>query len=122
MATVVTNIGKGVVWNRMIGSGTEAKFVAWGTGTTTAAATQTALVTESAEARTSGTSSRITTTTTNDTYQVTGTITSTSSQTIAESGLFDASTTGNMFTRGDFTGVALLNGESIAFTWTVQLT
>ena len=122
MATVVTNVGKGIIWNRMLGSGTEAKYVAWGTGSTTAAITQTALVAESAEARTNGTSSRITTTTTNDTYQVTGTITSASGQTIAESGLFDASTTGNMFTRGDFTGVALLTGESIAFTWTVQAT
>lgn len=91
-------------------------YIGWGTGTTTAAATQTALVTPSAEARVNGTKSRVTTTVTNDTYQVVGTLTSASTQTVSEAGLFNASTAGDMYVRGDFTGIALANGDSIAFT------
>ena len=121
MATVVTTVGKGIITDRIIGNGTEPKYVAWGTGTTGAVAADTALETPSAEARTSGTSSQATTTSADDTYQVVGTITSASGQTISEAGLFDASTSGNMLMRGDFTGVALLTGESIAFTMKVAL-
>lgn len=122
MATVITNAGKDIVTNRIKGSGTEPNYVAWGTGAGTAAATDTTLSTEAAESRVSGTSSRVTTTTTNDTYQVVGTITSLSGQTITNAGLFDASTSGNLFLHGDFTGVALLTGESIQFTFKAQLT
>lgn len=123
MAAVVTNRGKGTVTNRLqTASPADAipGYIHWGTGTTVAAATQTALVTASAEARVAATLSQQTTTTTNDTLRATGTITSASTQTIAEVGLFDASTAGNMFMRADFTGVALANGDSIAFTINVQ--
>ena len=116
MATVVTNAGRALVTNRIKGSGTEPNYIGWGTGTTTAAATDTALETASAEARVAGVSSRETTTVANDTYQVTGTITSESSQTISEVALFDASTSGNCFIHGDFSGVPVANQESIAFT------
>ena len=116
MATVVTNAGRALVTNRLKGSGTEPNYLGWGTGTTTAAATDTALETTSAEARVAGVSSRETTTVANDTYQVTGTITSESSQTISEVALFDASTSGNCFIHGDFSGVPVANQESIAFT------
>lgn len=117
MATVFTNTGRALLTDALNNTQlTSPVYIGWGTGTTTAAATQTTLVTPSAEARTSGTKSRTTTTVTNDTYQVVGTITSSSSQTIAEAGLFDASTSGNMYVRGDFTGIALGNGDSIAFT------
>jgi len=117
MATVFTNTARALLTSAMDGNTLTAPvYVGWGTGTTAAAATQTALVTPSAEARVSGTKSRITTTVTNDTYQVIATITSASSQTISEAALFDASTSGNMYVRGDFTGIALGNGDSIAFT------
>lgn len=122
MATVITNAGKDIVTNRIKGSGTEPNYVAWGTAAGTAAATDTTLFTEAAETRVSGTSSRVTTTTTNDTYQVVGTLTSLSGQTITNAGLFDASVSGNLFLKGDFTGVALLTGESIQFTFKAQLT
>lgn len=97
-------------------------YIGWGTGSTAAAVTDTALQTASSESRTNGTGSKITTTFTNDTLQVTGTITSTSSQTISEVGLFDASTSGNMYLHGVFTGIALGNGDAIAFTLTIQIT
>jgi type III secretion system FlhB-like substrate exporter len=119
MAPLLTNAGKDILTNRIIAAGTEPKFVAMGTGATAEAITQTALVTE-VETRATGTSSRVTTTTTNDTYQVVGTITATTTRAIQESGLFDASTVGNMLTRGVFTTVNLSSGDSIQFTWKLQ--
>jgi hypothetical protein len=121
-ATVLTNVGKGIVTNRIKGAGSEPNYVHWGTGTTVAAATQTALVTASAEARVAGTSTQQTTTTTSDTYRVVATLTSASTQAITEAGLFDASTAGNMFVRGDFAAINLANGDSIQFTINVQFT
>ena len=125
MATVVTNVGKGIIAQRMFGatpSQAEPKFVAWGTGAGTAAATDTTLFTESAEARTSGTGSAVTTTNTNDTHQVTGTITATATRAITNAGVFDASSTGNLYVKGDFTTINLSTGDSIAFTVKVQFT
>lgn len=116
MATVIANTGKAVTTNRLKGSGTEPNYAAWGTGAGTAAATDTTLFTEAAEARVAGTSTQQTTTTTSDTYQVVATITSAGTQTITNFGLFDASTAGNLFLKGDFTGVALVAGESVQFT------
>jgi hypothetical protein len=120
MATVLTNRGKEIIVDRILGNGTEPKYVAWGTGAGTAAATDTTLFTESAEARTSGTSSKVTTTTTNDTYQVVGTMTASAGRTITNAGLFDASTSGNMFIKTDFTGVVLATSDSITFTFKIQ--
>lgn len=117
-ATVIVNGGQAIVSNRMIGSGTTPNYVAWGTGAGTAAASDTTLFTESSEeTRTNGTASRVTTTVTNDTFQVVGTITvATSNKTITNVGLFDASSSGNLYFKSDFTGLALLIGDSITFT------
>ncbi len=119
MATVITNKGKEIIADRIMGNGTEPKYVAWGTGAGTAAATDTTLFTESAEARTAGTSSKVTVTTTNDTYQVVGTITATAGRTITNAGLFDASSAGNLFAKTDFTGVVLATNDSITFTFKI---
>ena len=118
MATVLVNGGPAIITNRITGAGTEPKWVAWGTGAGTAAAADTTLFTESSEeARTVGTPSRVTTTLTNDTYQVVGTITVvTSNKTITNAGTFDALTSGNLFIKFDFTGLALLIGDSVQFT------
>ena len=121
-STAVVNAGRAILTNRIIGSGTEPKYVAMGTGTTAVTLTDTTLGGE-VETRTTGTGTRITTTTTNDTYQVTGTVTATGSRTIGEAGLFDASTSGNLFVRGVLAAtVSLSSGDSIAFTFTVQVT
>jgi hypothetical protein len=122
-STAVVNKGRDILTNRIIGSGTEPKYVAMGTGTTAVALTDTALGGE-VESRTTGTSSRTTTSTTNDTYQVTGTVTATTSRTIGEAGLFDQSALGgNMFVRGVLAStISLASGDSIAFTFTVQVT
>lgn len=121
-STAVVNAGRAILTNRIIGSGTEPKYVAMGTGTTAVALTDTALGGE-VESRTTGTSSRTTTSTTNDTYQVTGTVTATASRTIGEAGLFDAASGGNLFVRGVLAStISLASGDSIAFTFTVQVT
>jgi hypothetical protein len=117
MATVLANSGKAIVTNRIKGSGTEPLFVAWGTGAGTAAITDTTLFTESAEARVSGTSTQQTTTTTFDTYRVVGTITASATRAITNAGLFDASTSGNLFVKGDFSTINLASGDSIQFTF-----
>lgn len=122
MATVLTNAGKDILTNRIKGAGTEPVFVAWGTGAGTAAITDTTLFTESAEARTSGTSTRQTTTTTNDTYQVIGTITATATRAITNAGLLDASSAGNLFVKGDFATINLVTNDSIQFTIKLQFT
>ena len=124
MATVFTNVGKQITTGRIkgVGSGagfTEPNYVAWGTGAGTAAVTDTTLFTETGS-RIAGTSTQQTTSTTNDTYQVVGTLTAGGALTITNAGLFDAASVGNLYMKGDFTGVALGSGESIQFTMKVQ--
>lgn len=118
--TAFTNAGAAIVTNRILQAGTAAKNIGWGIGTTTAAVTQTALVTESAPTtaggRTVGTETRTTTSQTNDTNTVTGTITAGSTLAITELGLFDNVTAGNMLIRGDFAAVNVVSGDSIAAT------
>ena len=123
MATFVVDGGLDITTNRLLGSGTEPKNIGWGTGAGTAARTDTTLFTEALVSlaagttdHTVGTSSRITTTTTNDTYQVTGTRTATGAGTVTNAGLWDAASGGNLFLKGDFTGIGLANGDGISFT------
>src|SRR6185312_7740195 len=95
ITTVLTSKGREVVASRMIGASptqAEPKVIGWGVGAVNAAVTDVALQQEAAEARVTGTSSLATTATTNDTYQVAGTITSASNQTVTEAGLFDSTT------------------------------
>ncbi len=120
-AVAFVNLGPGLVTNRMIAGGTAPKNIGWGIGTTGAAVSQTALVTESAPTtaggRTVGTEARTTVTQTNDNYQVTGTVTAGSTLAITEAGLFDNVTAGTMLTRADFAAVNVVSGDSIAFTF-----
>jgi hypothetical protein len=123
MATVVTNNGRGVVTNRLKGSGTEPVNIGWGTGAGTAGVTDTSLFTEALVTlaaggtdHTAGTSTQQTTTVTNDTYQVVGTRTATGAGTVTNAGLFDAASGGTLFLKGDFTGIGLASGDSILFT------
>jgi hypothetical protein len=119
MATLLVNTGRAIVTSRISGGGTEPKYVAWGTGSGTTGQTDTTLFTENGS-RTSGTSSQQTTSTTNDTYQVIGTITAGGSLAITNAGLFDASTSGNLFVKGDFSTINLSSGDSIQFTFKTQ--
>lgn len=120
MASVLANTGKAIITSLL--STSNAKYVAWGTGAGTAAATDTTLFTESAESRTAGTQTQQTTTTTNDTYRVVGVITATATRAITNAGIFDASSSGNLFAKGDFSTMNLASGDSIEFTFNVEVT
>lgn len=131
MANVLTNAGRAILTNRILAGGTEPKQIGWGTGAGTAAATDTTLFAEkdvdlsgTSGSRTSGSSSQVTTSVTNDTYQVTGTRTATGAGTVTNAGLFDNGTigSGNLFVKGDFSGIALSSGDGIAFTFQLQFT
>jgi hypothetical protein len=122
MATLLVNTGKAVVTNRIKNGATgatEPNYVAWGTGAGTAALTDTTLFTETGT-RVAGTSTQVTTTTTNDTYQVVATQTAGGALAITNAGLFDALTSGNLFVKGDFTTINLTTGDSIQFTFKTQ--
>ena len=120
MATLLVNTGKAIVTNYLAGgAATQPKYVGWGTGAGTTALTDTTLFTETGS-RATGTTTQQTITTTNDTYQVVGTLTASGSVTITNAGLFDASTSGNLFVKGDFSGIALTSGDSIQFTFKTQ--
>lgn len=122
-STAVVNAGRAIITNRITGAGTEPKYVAIGTGSTAVTLADTTLGAE-VESRATGTSSRTTTSSTSDTYQVVGTITATGSRTVAEVGLFDQSSLGgNMFIRGVLAStVTLASGDSITVTATCQVT
>ena len=91
-------------------------WVGWGIGTTAPVAGDAGLETPSAEARTVGTKTQQTTTTANDTYQVTALITALSAQAITEVAVFDALTAGNLFLRGTFSPINVSIDDTITFT------
>lgn len=120
MATLLVNTGKAIVTNYLAGgAATQPKYVAWGTGAGTTAVTDTTLFTETGT-RTAGTTTQQTTSTTNDTYQVVGTLTAGGTLAITNAGIFDASTSGNLFVKGDFSTINLTTGDSIQFTVKTQ--
>jgi hypothetical protein len=125
MADKVTNVGLGIVTNRIKGVGiAEPAYVAMGTGVTTAAVTDTVIQTE-VETRTLGTSSQQTSAApavTNDTYRVVGTVTATATRAIANAGLLTASTSGSLFVHSDFAVINLAANDSITFTFNILFT
>ena len=124
MATFVVNGGLAITTYRLQGLGTEPSFIGWGVSAGTTAKTDTTLfgerlvdlATAAGTDHTAGSSSRVSTTVTNDSYQVVGTRTATGAGTVTNAGLFDAASGGSLYLKGDFTGVGLKPGESIAFT------
>lgn len=90
-------------------------YVGWGTGAGTAAKTDTTLFTEASESRVAATMSQSDASTT----QAVGTLTADGTKTITNAGLFDASTSGNLIVKGDFTGIPLTAGDKIEFTITL---
>lgn len=128
MATFLTDAGLDITTNRIKGSGTEPLNLGWGTGAGTTARGDTTLFTEklvdlttsAGTDHTAGTSTRQTTSTTNDTYQVVATRTATGAGTVTNMGLFDAASGGNLYMKGDFTGIGLSSGDAIQATCKVQ--
>ena len=126
MASVFTNTGRAAAAAALVAANTT-RYLQWGVGSgQTASSTAVANTTGTTEARTAGTMSSVTVTTTNDTAQIAGTITAAGSRAITELGVHDAAgsgsppTGGNMNLYGDFSVINLASGDSIAFT--VKLT
>lgn len=127
---VVTNVGKAIQAKRMTGGGSpsqaEPKFAGHGTGATgaarTAAVGDTALTTEVDTRSGANAGTTVTTSVTNDTYQVVNTVTAAAPRSVDEAGLFDASSSGNMYTSATFNVVSLGTGDAIQYTWQVQFT
>jgi hypothetical protein len=114
---IIPNAGLAILTNRIVGAGTEPKYIGIGTGTATPAAGDTGLQTPRSESRVSGTSSRVQTTVANDTYQVVGEITCAwTPAAVTEVGLFDAPTGGNCFLHGVHDVVNLAVGDKIEYT------
>lgn len=130
---LVVDAGKAGVASRINGAGAAAAFTAigQGTGTTAAAAGDTTLQTGvkadgtadagvHALATASVTASRVTTTVTNDTAQLVGTVAETATIAVTESGVFNADTSGTMLCRQTFSAINVVNGDSIQFTWKIK--
>lgn len=131
MASLVPNTGKAVISGRMFGTSptqAEPRYLGWGTGAGSGSASSTDVSTPATEARATGTSTQYTTTVTNDTHQVVGTLTANANKTITNLGIFDAAGTGSPPSGGSlyaiFDGLsqALNSGDSIQFTARVQYT
>ena len=143
MANVVTYSGLSIITNLLSGiGGTVPKFVSWGTGSGTSSRSDTTLFTEDYSTtnngtnnlRVTGTLSRVTTSQTNDTMQVVGTLTEAHAggATVTNCGVFDsngssanlttAPSGGNLLVKSDFTGIPLNQNDSIQFTLSLQFT
>ena len=116
---LITNAGKAQVAGLINGVVTDYfDHIAIGTATTAPSASDTALGAE--VARGAATTSRVTTDVTNDTAQFVYTFSFDSSYGITESGVFDASSGGNMLCRQTFSVINVASGDSLQITWKVQ--
>src|SRR5512137_1286230 len=124
--TVFSNGGCTIMSDAVYALASSWKYIGWGTGGTTAAKAATACETEAAETSTTkvtGTQSQNTVTATRDELQCVGTVTCAGAgKTIANAGLFNAASAGTMVMYGSFTGIPLSVGDSIQFTFKLQVT
>jgi hypothetical protein len=123
MATVYTSAGEAAVCDLIDGTSavhldTATAKIGWGTGAGTAAKGDTTLFTEASETRVAGTASQPSA----DINQWVGTLTADGAKTITNAGVFDAATSGNLFVKGDFTGIVLALGDKIEFTISLEQT
>lgn len=129
----VTDAGRAAISSRINGSGAAAAFVSIGMGTSTTAfnAAQTALITgvladgsgdSGVHVLASGsvTVSLQTTTITNDTARLVGTVSITGTIAVTESGVFNANTNGTMLCRQTFSAVNVVNGDSLQLQWDIK--
>lgn len=122
LATVYTSAGEAFTADIFDGTidnnGNTPFYIAWGTGTTGAAKGDTALETESAEARTLATKSQPSA----DINRFVGTIVATGTRAITEAGVLTASSSGTLIIRSVFSAINLVSGDSIAFTINLEWT
>lgn len=106
--------------NTAVAAASFSYFGAWGSGSTTPAVGDTALVSENPEARTSipaGSMSQPAA----DTVRWTYLITATGSRTVQETGIFSASTTGTMYVRIVHGSLSLESGDTVSYTVNLRL-
>ena len=97
-------------------------YIAVGTDSTAESSghtTLTAEITDTGLARAAATVSRVTTTATNDTLQLTHTWTASGSKTVEEVGIFNAASAGTMLGRKITGSKAVINGETLTGTYKV---
>lgn len=121
MADDVRVVDTGLLLLTNVLTGTSAmipKYIRWGTSTEATSDGDTGLTAMSTkENAVTGTLASTDTSSTGDTYKVTGTVVAATSHTIGEVGLFCGSATDStMFLRGVFDTIAVNEGDSIAFT------
>lgn len=121
---IVTNAGKAQL-ALLAGDATAIPFtyLAVGTSTTAVAATDTTLtaeITDSGFERAAATVTRVTTTVTNDTVQLTKTWTATGSKTIEEIGVFNASSAGTMLSHALTTSKVMASSDTLAATYQLK--
>lgn len=123
----ITNVGFELIADRIADhtgfTGNQANYIALGTGATAFAVTQTALVTElsgGSYARQQDTDATYTAGT--KSFAISATFNAgVATGALQESGLFDASTTGNMMARQTFSTINVGASDSITVTWTITL-
>ena len=119
---VITNDGKnevaGLICADQASSYTAFDYIAVGTGTTSASATDTAL--ENETDRQAATGTLTTTSVTDDTMQLVASFTGINA-TITEAGVFNASTGGTMLARQTFSGIPLTTNDTLEVTYKVQV-
>lgn len=106
--------------NTAVAAASFSYFGAWGSGSTTPAVGDTALVTENAEARTSIAAANMSQPAA-DTVRWVYTITATGTRTVQETGIFSASTAGNMHLRIVHGSLALESGDQVTYTVNLRL-
>lgn len=123
---LITNVGHAGSNGRMSNQGSYSPFVniAIGTGTTAAAAADTALQTEittGGGARGAATATQVTTSVTNDTTQLVKTFSFTAGFAVTEEGILDnASSGGSLLAHQVFSAVNVVSGDSLTITHKYQ--
>lgn len=118
MADVLTYAGLAVLTDALDGLSWK---IGWGTGTGTAARSDTTLSIEASETRVAATLARETISQTNDTLVASGTLTADGNKTITNAGVLTAAAPGGtLVLHSDFTGIPLTTGQAIAFTFKLR--
>jgi len=117
----IMNAGKAIVSGLILTDvgGTAFDYLAVGTSATAPNATQTALIAE--KYRVAGTGSRQTTTVTNDTARLTGSIAITASNSIQEAGILNASSNGDMLARTTFSAISVSASDTLNVGYSVKV-
>lgn len=127
MADVLTNTGRAHIAGliaQVVTPPATGYWIGWGTGVGTAAVGDTTLFTEeTADGRVAATESRVTTTVTSDTAQFVATLTASAARNITNAGVFDVvDPGGNLIQKSDHATVPLVAGDSIQYTFRLQVT